>query len=143
MWFAESRATQARNEQQTTLTDVLVIGAVQCLALVPGVSRSGATISAGLLRGLDRVTATRLSFFLSIPALVGAGLYELKDAVKEQVPVGALAVGTVVSFVVAYASIAWLLRFVAGHRITVFVPYRVAVGLILVVLLAAGVMQPT
>ena len=118
MVFAESRATQVRKEQQTTLMDVLTIGLVQCVALVPGVSRSGATISAGLLRGLDRVAATRLSFFLSIPALVGAGLYELKDAVTESVPVGALLVGTAVSFVVAYASIAWLLRFVAGHSIS-------------------------
>jgi undecaprenyl-diphosphatase len=143
MWLAESQARQVRHEQQTTLTDVLVIGLVQTIALVPGVSRSGATISAGLFRGLDRVAATRLSFFLSIPALVGAGLFELKDAVKEDVPVGALAVGTLVSFVVAYASIAWLLRFVAGHRITLFVPYRVALGALLVVLLATGVAQPT
>jgi undecaprenyl-diphosphatase len=143
MVLAESRATQVRKEQQTTLVDVLVIGVVQCIALIPGVSRSGATISAGLFRGLDRVAATRLSFFLSIPALVGAGLYELKDAVKESVPVGSLVVGTVVSFVVAYASIAWLLRFVAGHRITLFVPYRLAVGGVLLVLLAIGTVQPT
>jgi undecaprenyl-diphosphatase len=143
MVLAESRATQRRTEQETTLTDVLVIGLVQCIALVPGISRSGATISAGLLRGLDRVTATRLSFFLSIPALVGAGLYELKDAVQESVPVGPLVVGMVVSFVVAYASIAWLLRFVAGHPITLFVPYRVALGLLLLGLLAAGTVSPT
>jgi undecaprenyl-diphosphatase len=143
MVLAESRATQRRTEQETTLTDVLVIGLVQCIALVPGISRSGATISAGLLRGLDRVTATRLSFFLSIPALVGAGLYELKDAVQESVPVGPLVVGMVVSFVVAYASIAWLLRFVAGHPITLFVPYRVALGLLLLGLLAAGTVSAT
>ena len=142
MVLAESRATQARREQQTTLTDVLVIGFVQCIALVPGISRSGATISAGLFRGLDRVAATRLSFFLSIPALVGAGLYELKDAVKESVPVGALIVGTVVSFVVAYASIAWLLRFVAGHPITLFVPYRVALGAVCWSC-CTGTIQPT
>jgi undecaprenyl-diphosphatase len=143
MVFAESRATQSRREGQTTLIDVLVIGLVQCVALVPGVSRSGATISAGLLRGLDRVAATRLSFFLSIPALVGAGLYELKDAVKESVPVGSLIIGTAVSFVVAYVSIAWLLRFVAGHPISLFVPYRLAVGVVLLALLAAGTISPT
>jgi undecaprenyl-diphosphatase len=120
-----------------------VIGLVQCIALVPGISRSGATISAGLFRGLDRVAATRLSFFLSIPALVGAGLYELKDAVQESVPVDALLVGTVVSFVVAYATIAWLLRFVAGHPITLFVPYRVALGAVLIGLLATGVASAT
>jgi undecaprenyl-diphosphatase len=143
MVLAEARATQARSEKSTTLTDAVVMGLVQCIALVPGVSRSGATISAGLFRGLDRVAATRISFFLSIPALVGAGLYELKDAVKESVPVGSLVVGAVVSFVVAYASIAWLLRFVAGHKITLFVPYRVALGLVLLVLLSTGTITPT
>jgi undecaprenyl-diphosphatase len=143
MVLAESRATQSRKETQTTLVDVLVIGVVQCIALVPGVSRSGATISAGLFRGLERVAATRLSFFLSIPALVGAGLYELKDAVKESVPVGSLIVGTAVSFVVAYVSIAWLLRFVAGHPISLFVPYRLAVGVVLLGLLAAGTISAT
>jgi undecaprenyl-diphosphatase len=143
MVFAESRATQSRRETQTTLVDVLVIGLVQCIALVPGVSRSGATISAGLFRGLDRVAATRLSFFLSVPALVGAGLYELKDAVKESVPVGSLVIGTAVSFVVAYVSIAWLLRFVAGHPISLFVPYRLAVGVVLLGLLATSTISPT
>jgi undecaprenyl-diphosphatase len=143
MVLAEARATQARSEKSTTLTDAVVMGLVQCIALVPGVSRSGATISAGLFRGLDRVAATRISFFLSIPALVGAGLYELKDAVKESVPVGSLVVGAVVSFVVAYASIAWLLRFVAGHKITLFVPYRVALGVVLLVLLSTGTITPT
>jgi undecaprenyl-diphosphatase len=122
---------------------VIVIGFVQCIALVPGISRSGATISAGLLRGLDRVAATRLSFFLSIPALVGAGLFELKDAAKEDVSLVALAVGTAVSFAVAYASIAWLLRFVAHHPITLFVPYRVVLGVVLLGLLAAGTITAT
>jgi undecaprenyl-diphosphatase len=143
MVYAEAKATQARKERQTSLRDALVMGAVQCIALVPGISRSGATISAGLLRGLDRVAATRLSFFLAIPALVGAGLFELKDAVKESVPVLPLIVGTAVSFAVAYATIAWLLRFVVGHKITLFVPYRVALGALLIVLLATGAMSAT
>jgi undecaprenyl-diphosphatase len=143
MLYAEKRATQTRGERTTNITDALVIGAVQCIALVPGISRSGATISAGLLRGLDRVAATRLSFFLSIPALVGAGLFELMDAVGQHVSVSALIVGTVVSFVVAYASIAWLLRFVAHHSIAAFVPYRVVLGGALVILLAAGVITAT
>ncbi len=140
MVLAERVARQDRGERQTTLPDALVVGLVQCLALVPGVSRSGATISAGLMRGLDRVSATRLSFFLSIPALVGAGAYEMKDALKAHVPLGALALGTLVSFVVAYASVAWLLRFVAHHRITAFVPYRVALGVALIGVLATGVL---
>ncbi len=143
MWFAESRATQERGERQLTAKDVVVIGLVQCLALVPGVSRSGATISAGLLLGLDRVTATRLSFFLAIPALTAAGLYELKDVNTAVVGVGQILVGTTVAFVVAYATIAWLLRFVTRHPITVFVYYRVALGLAVMVLLGTGALSAT
>jgi undecaprenyl-diphosphatase len=116
---------------------------MQCFALIPGVSRSGATISAGLIRGLDRVTATRLSFFLSIPALLAAGLYELKDAIGSDIGVGPTVVGTVVSFLVAYVAIAWLLRFVAHHSITWFVPYRLVLGLGLLALLATNVISPT
>ena len=79
MWFADSRATQERDEADVTWRDTLIIGTVQCLALIPGVSRSGATMSAGLLRGIDRVTVTRLSFFLSIPALTAAGILQSVD----------------------------------------------------------------
>jgi undecaprenyl-diphosphatase len=137
MVLAEARATQRRDETTVNLRDAIVIGLAQCVALIPGVSRSGATISAGLFRDLDRVTATRLSFFLGIPALTAAGLYELKDALHgNSVGVPALAVGTVVSFVVAYASIAWLLRFVVRHSIVTFVWYRVGVGVLLLVALA-------
>jgi undecaprenyl-diphosphatase len=143
MWAAERAARQKRTEKQLNLTDALVVGIVQCVSLVPGVSRSGATISAGLFRGLDRVTATRVSFFLSIPALLAAGLFELTDALGGSISVGETLVGTVVAFVVAYASIAWLLRFVAHHPITWFVPYRVAVGVALLALLATDVISAT
>ncbi len=143
MWLAERTAVQDREERQLTLTDALFVGAVQCVALVPGVSRSGATISAGLLRSLDRVTATRLSFFLSIPALTAAGLYELKDIAGSDIGVGQTLVGTAVSFVVAYATVAWLLKFVAGHPISWFVPYRLVLGFALVVLLAVGAINAT
>jgi undecaprenyl-diphosphatase len=136
MIWAERRARQAGGEPQASLRDVLVIGVVQCGALVPGVSRSGATISAGLVRGLDRVSATRLSFLLSIPALTAAGAVELKDAFGDGAGVAATAVATVVAFAVAYASIAWLLRFVADHSIARFVPYRVAVGAAVIGVLA-------
>jgi len=143
MWYAERVARQTRTEKQLDLKDALIIGGAQCLALVPGVSRSGATISAGLLLGLDRVAATRLSFFLSIPALLAAGLYELKDALGGSISVGETAVGTAVSFVVAYASVAWLLRFVAHHSIAWFTPYRVALGGLIIALLATGAMSAT
>jgi undecaprenyl-diphosphatase len=143
MWAAERVARQDRSEKQLNMADAVFIGVMQCFALIPGVSRSGATISAGLFRGLDRVTATRLSFFLSIPALLAAGLFELKDALGGDIGVGETIVGTVVAFVVAYATIAWLLRFVAHHPITWFVPYRIALGGLLLVLLTTGVMSAT
>ena len=143
MWLAEARATQTKQERDLTLLDVLVVGVVQCVSLVPGVSRSGATISAGLLRGVDRVTATRLSFFLAIPALTAAGLFELKDVDTAVVGWGQMATGVVVAFLVAYASIAWLLRLVQRHPITVFVWYRVALAAALAVLLAVGALSAT
>jgi undecaprenyl-diphosphatase len=144
MAFAEYAATQSRRESQLTLTDTLVIGLAQCLALIPGVSRSGATITTGLLRDLDRVTATRLAFFLGVPALTAAGLYELSDALgSSSVSVPALVVGTLVSFVVAYASIAWLLRFVAHHTMMSFVWYRVILGGAIIALLATGTISAT
>jgi undecaprenyl-diphosphatase len=119
MWLAESRHAKLlregveRGEGTVGVRDGLVIGLVQCFSLIPGVSRSGATISAGLFRGIDRVTATRLSFFLAIPALTAAGLYEAATTDLSNLGMGQMGVGIVVAFVVAYASIAWLLRFVA------------------------------
>jgi undecaprenyl-diphosphatase len=144
MVLGENFATQHRGEKDVNLADGLIIGLAQCVALYPGVSRSGATISIGLLRGLDRVTATRLSFFLGIPALTAAGLYELKDALSgATVGVVSLAIGTAVSFVVAYASIAWLLRFVAHHSIVTFVWYRVLLGAAIIVALATNFLSAT
>ena len=149
MWVAERRHSVLENsgvqrgEGQVTMRDGLIIGLFQCFSLIPGVSRSGATISAGLINGLDRVTATRLSFFMAIPALTAAGLYEVKDLDPRVVGIGQLAVGIVIAFVVAYASIAWLLKFVAHHPITTFVWYRVALGLVLFVVLGAGWLSAT
>ncbi len=143
MWLAERVAIQVRSEKQLTLRDAIVVGLVQIVSLVPGVSRSGATISAGLFLGLDRVAATRLSFFLSIPALTAAGLYELPDALDGSLDVGPMVVGAVVAFVVAFASVAWLLKFVAHHTIAWFVPYRVVLGLAILALLGAGVISAT
>jgi undecaprenyl-diphosphatase len=140
MWYAEHVARQERTEKQLGLKDALLIGGAQCISLVPGVSRSGATISTGLLLGLDRVAATRLSFFLSIPALTAAGLFEMKDALSGSISTGETLVGTAVAFVVAYASVAWLLKFVAHHSIAWFTPYRVALGAVILVLLSTGAM---
>jgi undecaprenyl-diphosphatase len=140
--FAEYAATQSRHEKQLTLKDALIIGLAQCIALIPGVSRSGATITTGLLRDLDRVTATRLAFFLGVPALTAAGVYELPDALG-QISVPILLLGNVVSFAVAYASIAWLLRFVAHHTMMTFVWYRLGLGVLIIVLLATGTISAT
>jgi undecaprenyl-diphosphatase len=143
MWLAERVGRQDRPERSLRLVDAVTIGLAQALALVPGISRSGATISVGLFRGLDRVTATRLSFFMSIPALLAAGVFELKDTFSGDIGPGQAIVGVVVAFVVAYASIAWLLRFVAHHTIAWFVPYRIGLGVLLLVLLSSGVVSPT
>ncbi len=143
MVYAERVGRQDRGERDMTMLDTFIVGLIQCVALVPGVSRSGATISGGLLRGLDRVTATRLSFFLSIPALTAAGLYELKHVVSSDIGVGETVVGTLVSFVVAYASVAWLLKFVGGHSIAWFVPYRLVLGFTVIGLVATGVVTAT
>jgi len=146
MWAAERVATQKRDEKNVTLVDAIVIGLFQCIALIPGVSRSGATISAGLFRGLNRVAATRVSFFLSIPALVAAGGYEgVTQAGAISASVGWLPtiLATVVSLVVAYVSIAWLLRIVARHPITVFIWYRIGLAALVAVLLLTGVITAT
>jgi undecaprenyl-diphosphatase len=142
MWAADQMGRHKRGEDDTTFKDAMLVGTSQILALLfPGFSRSGATMSTALVLDLDRVAATRLSFFLGIPALTGAGLYELKDALGAGVGVAPLATGTIVSFVVAYASIAWLLKFVAKHSFNAFVIYRIVIGVVLMGLLGAGVLD--
>ncbi|MEV6924426.1 undecaprenyl-diphosphate phosphatase [Dactylosporangium sp. NPDC051485] len=146
MVLGDHLGKQKRAEGDVTWKDSLIIGLAQCIAVIPGVSRSGATISMSLFRGLDRVTATRLSFFLGIPALTGGGILEGVSQSKEiaaTVGWGATAMGTAISFVVAYVSIAWLLRYVAGHTFAAFVYYRVALGGIIVGLLATGAITAT
>lgn len=141
MAFADHAATQVRHEDDVTWKDALVIGVVQCLAVIPGISRSGSTMSAGLLRDLDRVTVTKLSFFLSIPALTGASLlqgYEEYDNISQGVGWTNTLVATAVSFIVAYFAVTWLLKFVAKHSYSVFIFYRLALGSLLIVLLATG-----
>jgi undecaprenyl-diphosphatase len=143
---ADRTATQARGEADVTWRDTLIIGLAQCLALIPGVSRSGATMSAGLLRGIDRVTATKLAFFLAIPALTGAGILQTVtkfDQIADGVGWTATLTATAVTFVVAYAAVAWLLRFVARHTYTVFIVYRILAGSVILLLLATGTLAAT
>ncbi|MFI6345161.1 undecaprenyl-diphosphate phosphatase [Streptomyces sp. NPDC050560] len=142
MWAADQMGRHKRGEDDTSFKDAMLVGTSQILALLfPGFSRSGATMSTGLVLDLDRVAVTRLSFFLGLPALTGAGLYELKDAVGGGVSALPLAVGTLVSFLVAYASIAWLLRFVERHSFNSFVLYRILIGALLFGLLGTGVLE--
>lgn len=144
MFWADLNATQERGEREVTRKDTLIIGLTQCLALIPGVSRSGATMSAGLLRGLDRVTVTRLSFFLSIPALTAAGILQVAtkyDDISSGVGWGPTIAATVVSFVVAWFAISWLLRYISGHSYAIFIVYRVALGLLVLLLVTAGVLD--
>ena len=138
---AEKFGRRNRGESAVTLSDALVIGTMQVFALIPGVSRSGATISAGLLRDLDRVAATRISFLLGIPALTAAGAYEAATeagAISTAVGWGPTILATLTSLVVAYAAIAWLLRLVARRPISVFVPYRIGLAAVIAVLLTTG-----
>ena len=140
--LASANRAVVRDESSLTVVDALIIGSTQCLALIPGVSRSGATISAALLRGIDRTTATRWSFFLGIPALTLSGIFQAVreyDIIATGIGWGPTAVATLVSFGVAYLTIAWLLRFVASNRFTLFIVYRVLAGLAVIALLAFAV----
>jgi len=125
------------------LRDAVLMGLAQACALVPGVSRSGATISMGRFLGYERETATRYAFLLAIPAVVGAGIFELKEIPHGDNSYGwaPTVVATVVSFVVGYAAIAWLLRYVATKSYLPFVVYRVGLGSLTFALLAAGVLS--
>lgn len=141
---AEYFGRQTRHTEQLTWRDSVIVGVAQCLALVPGVSRSGATISAGLFLGLDRELSARFGFLLAIPAVFASGLFSLPDAFH---PVGEgmsasgiqLLVATVIAFVVGFAAIAWFLRFLMRHSMYWFVGYRVALGTLVLILLATGV----
>jgi undecaprenyl-diphosphatase len=145
---AEYVGTKRRPIEKITTRDGLVMGLSQCLALIPGVSRSGATTSAGLFMGLEREAAVRFSFLLAIPAVTASGLFSLPDAFA---PAGEglnasgpqLVVATLVAFGLGYASIAWLLKFVANHSLYWFVGYRIVLGVGVMALLATGVVSAT
>lgn len=146
IYFADRTAKQNRHEADITRKDTIIIGIAQCLAVIPGVSRSGATMSAGLLRGLDRVAVTRLSFFLSIPALVAAAILQTVtkfDDISNGVGWGPTLLSLGVSFVSGYLAVAWLLRFISRHDYRVFVVYRLILGVIVLGLVASGTLPAT
>ena len=142
--IAEAVGKRQREMKDLGLKDALVVGFAQCLALIPGSSRSGSTIMGGLFAGETRDTAARFSFLLSIPAIAASGLLEMKEALHK-LPEGSLtplAVGTIVSGIIGYASIWFLLRFLRTHTTGVFIGYRFIVGGILLVLLVLGKITP-
>ncbi|WP_132994315.1 undecaprenyl-diphosphate phosphatase [Gordonia zhaorongruii] len=142
--LAERIGTRTKSLEEMTRRDAVAMGLAQCLALIPGVSRSGATASAGLFAGMKREAAFRFSFLIAIPAVLASGLFSLKDAFE---PTGEgvsasgpqILVATFIAFVLGYVSIAWLLKFVSHHSLTWFAGYRIALGLLVIGLLAGGV----
>lgn len=143
LWLAEKVASHRRTIDKITATDALIIGTAQAMALIPGSSRSGTTLTAGLFLNLTREAAARFSFLLSIPAVGASGLYELSkshDGIWE-FGFANLATATIVSGIVGYAAIAWLLKFLATNTTLSFVLYRISLGALLLVLLYFGVLQ--
>ncbi|MCU0308105.1 MAG: undecaprenyl-diphosphate phosphatase [Thermoleophilia bacterium] len=142
MQVIDTTSRKVRSAEDAQMKDAIAVGFAQALALIPGVSRSGATISAGLLLGMNREAAARFSFLLSVPAIVLSGGYQFAKIVtgaeQTDAGLGALAVATVVSFVVGYAAIAFLLRYLARHSLGIFVWYRVVLGVLVIALAAAG-----
>ncbi len=139
--IADKVGSTEKTLKQLTLRDAIFMGLAQALALIPGVSRSGATLSMGRFLGYDRETATRYAFLLAIPAVIGAGVFQLKDIPNGEnlYGWGPTIVATIVSFIVGYAAIAWLLRYVTTHSYTPFVIYRIVLGVATLALVATGV----
>ena len=140
--LAERISPRDRELPSLTRRDAIIVGFAQALALVPGVSRSGATITAGLLLGFDRVAAARFSFLLSVPAVVLSGLFELRDVIggtaEGAVGLAPTLVATLLAFVTGYAAIAFLLRYLTTHTTAIFVIYRVTLGTAVILLTASG-----
>ncbi|MDQ2588000.1 undecaprenyl-diphosphate phosphatase [Saccharothrix yanglingensis] len=143
--LADHFASHIRNKLQ--LKDAVGMGLAQAMALIPGVSRSGGTLTAGLFLGLDRASAARYSFLLALPAVFGAGIFSIPDVLDRAEPNAAsvpqMVVATIVSFAVGYATIAWLLRYVSKHSYSVFVWYRLLLGMVLMGLLSMGLINAT
>lgn len=141
---AERVGTRVKGIDAVTLTDVFLVGCAQTLALVPGASRSGTTIACALFLGLRRSDAARLSFLLGVPAIAGAGIFELRDALHQLGP-GAwlpMGIGIATALISGYVSIAWLLRFLQRRGLGSFGVYRIALGLLILGLCIGGVLAP-
>jgi undecaprenyl-diphosphatase len=146
LYLAERAGSRIREEEEINAADAIVVGAAQALSLIPGSSRSGTTITAGLFRGLTREAAARFSFLLSIPAVVLSGVYEAARIGSKHEPspgAGVIGVAVLLAFITGLASIAWLMRWLARHSTFVFIYYRLALGAAIIVLLSTGVLQAT
>lgn len=135
-------AKERKSLQDLGVRDGLIYGFCQAMALIPGVSRSGATISGGLLMGYTREAAARYSFLLAIPAVLASGVFELKDAGEGHVSWGPTIFATLVAFVVGYVVISWFMKFISSKSFMPFVYYRVLLGILLFALVSAGVLSP-
>jgi undecaprenyl-diphosphatase len=145
LWWAERSATFRREVGQIGWLDSQLIGLAQAVALIPGASRSGTTMTAAMFLGLTREAAARFSFLLGIPAIGAAGLFELRDLLKHGVGeagLPALAVATLISAVSGYLAIDLLLRYLRRNTTYVFIWYRIGLGLFLLILLGAGILKP-
>ncbi|MBG6083405.1 undecaprenyl-diphosphate phosphatase [Zhihengliuella flava] len=145
--WADTYGRQQRELNQLTYKHGITYGLFQALALIPGVSRSGGTITGGLLLGYTREAATRYAFLLAIPAVVASGFYKLAKSLAEPSTNGPYSlaetlVATGIAFVVGYAIVAWLLRYISTHNYRVFVWYRIGLGLAIFVMLGFGIIQP-
>jgi len=143
--YADRVGTHERELGRISTRDGVLIGLAQSLALIPGVSRSGATMTAGLLLGLERAAAARFSFLLAVPAVILSGLFQLSAVLSGEEgngdPLGYILLATAIAFFVGYAAIAWLLRYLTTHSVGLFVGYRVALGALVLGLTAAGAIQ--
>ncbi|MFE6765665.1 undecaprenyl-diphosphate phosphatase [Streptomyces sp. NPDC057689] len=133
---------QRKTLRELGVKDGLIYGFCQAMALVPGVSRSGATISGGLLMGYTREAAARYSFLLAVPAVLASGVFELKDAGEGHVSWGPTIFATVIAFAVGYAVIAWFMKFITTKSFMPFVIYRIVLGVLLFILVGAGALSP-
>ncbi|MFN0156704.1 MAG: undecaprenyl-diphosphatase UppP [Bacteroidota bacterium] len=143
LWVAEKRARHSRSVEELHFRDAVLIGAAQALALIPGASRSGTTLMAGLFLGLTRPAAARFSFLLSIPAILASGVYEMLkiDPAVFTLGISNLVISTIAAAVSGYLAIAWLLKYLATNTTMVFVWYRIALGVSLAAFIAFGVMS--
>lgn len=145
LWLAERRATLSKGLERISLIDALYVGMAQALALIPGISRSGITITAGLFRGMTRESSARFSFLLSAPIILGASLTKLQETLQLGIPKGEvfnLLIGFLTAFVVGYVTIKYFIRFLQKKTLYLFIYYRILLGIIILIIIQLGGLKP-